>query len=313
MSYWDEKQGEGKGDVKDSGERKEDFQKECIDVARNLTARGAHSFLICVDGSDQSTMAFKAVLNLRRKFDHVTVFHAFSSNKPDDYPAHWRPKQLQSKFEVELIGTLPSRLGSLRFIDRGSSTVSDILNNALDAKQEDQVLEQIPDFVVMGHHGRKGPKEKATMLGSNTDLALRFLRYPCLVVKAPILSGPRSIIMAVDGSDVSKRGLDILMRLVNPKDTLTLVHFVQIHDMQPQTQATKEYYEAELDAVAPANSSFQLIDYPGSIPLTEAVTNYLMDSTADLFAIAPRARRDRSSITDYIINHVHLSVLLCKN
>jgi hypothetical protein len=45
-----------------------------------------------VDGSDQADMALKSIINLRRKFDHITVFHAFQAKKPDGYPAQWKPK-----------------------------------------------------------------------------------------------------------------------------------------------------------------------------------------------------------------------------
>jgi len=42
-----------------------------------MTVKGAHMFLTCIDGSDASDVAFRSVINMRHKFDHVCVYHAF--------------------------------------------------------------------------------------------------------------------------------------------------------------------------------------------------------------------------------------------
>lgn len=70
MSYWEEK---------NSGEdgKFNEFQRECVNVAQNVSQKGSHMFLVCIDGSDQSDEAFRSVMNLRRKFDQICVFHAF--------------------------------------------------------------------------------------------------------------------------------------------------------------------------------------------------------------------------------------------
>ena len=60
------------------------------------------------------------------------------------------------------------------FKDREGRPVLDVLKNTLmSTYTEAPDLVQIPDFVVMGHHGRKGPKRESTTLGSTTDQALR--------------------------------------------------------------------------------------------------------------------------------------------
>ena len=66
-AYWDEKHSEGK----------DAFEKECMDVGHRISTKGAMSILCLVDGSNQADLAFKSCLNMRRKFDHITVFHAY--------------------------------------------------------------------------------------------------------------------------------------------------------------------------------------------------------------------------------------------
>jgi nucleotide-binding universal stress UspA family protein len=150
-----------------------------------------------------------------------------------------------------------------------------------------------------------------------SDVDVRMLHYPCLIVKSLIPAGPRNIIMAVNDTTASKRGFDILIKFVNPRDTLTLVHFTHSLTMDPalarSKSAIQEYYERELQEVGPVNSSFTFSEYEHGVVPAAAVVDYVNNSDADLFAIAPRAGKDRSSITESVVNHVNVSVLLCKN
>lgn len=55
----------------------EEYTAACSVNVENLNKKAAHTFLVCVDGSDQSTVAFLSALNLRKKYDHICVFHAY--------------------------------------------------------------------------------------------------------------------------------------------------------------------------------------------------------------------------------------------
>lgn len=137
------------------------------------------------------------------------------------------------------------------------------------------------------------------------------------MVRDPLPSGARSFIMAVNDSPRSKRGLDILLRFTNPRDTVLLMHFTTTlkynRTLADQKNAMKDYYEHELQEVAPVNSRFEFVEIEHGADLANAVVQYVNDSSADVFAIAPRAIRDRSSITEDIMKNVLTSVLLCKN
>jgi hypothetical protein len=66
QEYWDEKNAET-----------DDFGRDCVKQMRAMTVKGAHEFLVCLDGSESSDLAFRSTLNLRRKFDRCTAFHCF--------------------------------------------------------------------------------------------------------------------------------------------------------------------------------------------------------------------------------------------
>ncbi len=138
-----------------------------------------------------------------------------------------------------------------------------------------------------------------------------------MIVKNLVPAGERSYLMAVNGSNVSKRGFDILMRLVNPRDTVRLVYFAYSynHDLtnaEEKDQIT-DYYTRELREVGPINSEFKIVEYAANMDLAHSIVDYANESSADVFAIAPRATRNPSSITEHILSNVLLTVLLCKN
>ncbi len=85
---------------------------------------------------------------------------------------------MESKFEVELTGRIPKSLFSLTFVDRCGDTVNNVLEQVVDPASflpgsEGSILPARPDFIIMGHHGRKGPKERKASIGSTADRALR--------------------------------------------------------------------------------------------------------------------------------------------
>ena len=98
---------------------------------------------------------------------------------PDLQPASWRHNALESHYDCELIGRIPSSLYSLTFIDRCGRHVNDVVHQAIDPmyfrpdSDNHSPLSSPPDFIVMGHHGRKGPKEHKAHIGTTADNALR--------------------------------------------------------------------------------------------------------------------------------------------
>ena len=195
MSYWDEKHSEDE----------DPFRKNCTEVAHRISTKGALRIMCCIDGSNQADAAFHSALNMRRKFDHVEVFHAYKGNLvikillvvnflklsfrcclclyhpdiPDLQPATWRYNQLRSKYETELIGHIPTSMYSMMWIDRKGIDVNTMLHSCVDPEhfgsnaRDPSPLTYPPDLIIMGKHGRKGPKEQKFAIGSTADQALR--------------------------------------------------------------------------------------------------------------------------------------------
>ena len=180
---------------------------------------------------------------------------------------------------------------------------------------------------MLGHYGRKGPKATPLLLGSTADLALRTLLCPVILVKRTVSVGPRYYVFAVDFSSTSKKGLDILLSLVTPRDTLRLIYIrhtsaaaAKQDDSAADTDAinNKEYYyyDNELQENGPVDSAFTYIDVPEEVSVFEAIVDHVSGPhMPDFLAIAPRALAEEgiNANTEYIIAHAPMSVILCKN
>ena len=162
--------------------------------------------------------------------------------------------------------------------------------------------------------GRKGSKDEKNKLGTNALGALASLHYPCIVVKKEIPSVHRKFVFAVNLSPQSKQGLDVLLQLVNAKDSLILIHMYEDSGEADLSyfNELKEYYKHELDTYGPADTDLRLVAKPRGVAITKAIADYVNEEACDFFAIAPRAKQSISSISTYIVNHVDCNVILAK-
>jgi hypothetical protein len=287
----------------------EGFIKLCRDRAEELCTNGSHNFLCCVDGSEQAFGAFLTMLSIRRKYDNVTVFHAYKDDQ-QIFPVEYRSEEIKLKYEVELVGRLPTRRYMMLWLERNpGQRVIDCLKSCLTKFKHEKSYE--PDFIFLGGVGLKGVKPVPTVLGYNTDLALRTLHVPCIIVKTPCVTPTKKWLMAVDGSDYSNRGLDILLQLVNHRDTLNLVYFYNEDD--ENLDSIKHYYEHELELYGPERNSMIAIRRNHGEALTHTMADYVNDSDCDFLALAPRAQEHTSSICNHMLNHVKCNIVLCKN
>mmetsp|Transcript_4051 Transcript_4051/g.6279 ORF Transcript_4051/g.6279 Transcript_4051/m.6279 type:complete len:393 (+) Transcript_4051:121-1299(+) len=297
-----------------------DFTLTCKTVADRISSKGALTFLCCVDGSDAADLAFKTVLHMRRKRDILVMFHAYCEEKVKTTLPNFKPDAIRSRYESQLIAQIPSSQYAFQWETRGNRSVLGTLISLLKRyKLDSQKLflptASCPDFVVLGYAGRKGPKSGPTTLGSTADLALRSLTVPCIIAKKPAQDGPRKYIMAVNRSPESETGLDVLMRLIYPRDSLICVHVTRRHENDTDTteeQRVKQYYETQLTRFAPLDSQFITLDVPLGENSKDVLVEYVNNLDPDYFAIAPRAKPSLSSMTEFLIKNIRTSLILCK-
>jgi nucleotide-binding universal stress UspA family protein len=298
-------------------EMRDEFAIECQNVVESTSRKGFH-FICSVDGSEISHLGFDLCLSLRKKYDYISLFHAYKSNQTD-VPDVFKASTILSNYEGEVGRHLSSSQSQFLWEDRRGRSVVDTLKASI---AECKNSGNPPHFLVLGHLGRKqgkGRQEKGYFapMSSNCDWILRTIQLPCLIAKKPCTHRRegKTWVMAVDGTLYSDRGLDILLSLVRPRDTLRLFYIFSLNENAEYSEYMKEHYEQELLEYGPAHSEFVLVEQERGKDLQHALTDYVNQLEPDIFVLAPRARETLtlSPITDYVINNVSSSVFVCKN
>lgn len=305
---------------------REDRQRAMAEASGHNTSfmlkSKASTFLCCVDGSDASDSAFKTTMHLRKKYDHICLFHAYSKEKSANLSPLYQPDSIRQRYESQLISACKRPYFSMHFEERYDRSALKVLQDLIalySSTFSRDILPTLnrPDFIVIGYCGRKGPKQKPRVLGSTTDLALRSLPVPLIVVKRQsFASGPRQFVFAANFTEESKKGLDILLTLVSPRDSLRVIFVRHTSDRTDDIADSQYYYFSnELTENGPTDSAFQILDVPDEITIAEAVVEHVNGPhLPDFLAIAPRAHVDGlSSSTEYIMEHSAVSVILCRN
>lgn len=166
------------------------------------------TYLCCIDGSDTADLAYKTMIHLRRKFDQIILFHAYSLEKEKTRPPSYRSHYIRERYESQLISLMPSSRYHFLWIERiNNMTAFDVLSKCVEisqspAQQESTDLEkehnqlifptpQLPDFIFLGYTGRKGPKEQSSTMGNTVKSILNKIPISCIIVKS-VPSNPLS-------------------------------------------------------------------------------------------------------------------------
>jgi hypothetical protein len=280
--------------------------------------KGGNMFVCAVDGTEAGDLAFDAVKCLMKKKDHVCMFHAYNEPTAETRVA-MRPENIKERYANELLGMYGPKRYSFIWENRRGSDVKSIISK-LSVMYAKLANGASPDFLVMGYTGSRGITKKsgATTAGSVSNFAMRNIHMPIIIIKNEIVPGPKSYVMAVDGTEVSATGLDILFTLIKPQDSLTIVHVteVKIDKLGNSTiDNVTDQYEKELEDNAPTtNVTFKAILMADGKTVAELIQEQVEEIGPDFFALAPRANPDNmlTSLTEQMIVSVKSNIVLCK-
>lgn len=205
-----------------------DFKAEKLE--KSVTSRG-HTWMCAVDGSDNSKECFKTMMNLRKRLDVVFIFHAYSSESESSESKPWE-KPIRDYFETELEKSLAPNQFTFIWEDLKGRTLRETLVDVLfeyqnmDNAQANAIGKIKPDYLLFGYSGNNfvanGIDERR--LGSVADLAMRSVHLPSFIIKKSCPEGPKFYIIAVNNSELAKKGLTILLSMVNRGDRLICLH-----------------------------------------------------------------------------------------
>lgn len=301
-------------------EQVETFREICVNSIESIRLKNQYRWLVSIDGSESSHVAYETALALRKKIDHISLFHVYNNDQKH------QSDMLQQKYDVSLTtSAVKPELYSFIWKEQTGGTVEKVLIDLLEelvAISESPYGEPTPDFFVCGtSHSVKSGFEKTT-LGNVADLALRRVHLPIIITKGKIPpKGPKKYIMAVDDSEQSKRGLDILLTLLTPKDILRIVHVCGAGDStkfmdeggENTIEKIKTYYEDEIDIIGPVDSKVVMLAVEGGVSQVNTLIEYVNNEQPDFLALAPRAQVQNTSFTEQVMYRVYSGIILCKS
>lgn len=266
-------------------------------------------------------------LSLYHKSDYITLLHSYEPDLQDVIPSQYSAEYLYEKYSQDLSLHLNSKRYKLCWEPKSSSLpLIQTLNSYLQMTSE--VFSQRSPFIVLGHAGRNNSSQKyrplydplssPLSLADDCNLIVRTIQLPLIIAKSeiPLRREKKTWMMAVDETMYSSRGLDLLFHLINPKDTLIVFHILnKAEESHVQLTKIENNYEEKLMNFGPTFHQFRFIPQERGLGVADCIVAYVNQNQPDLFAIAPRARDSLtlSAITEYVLNQVRCSIVLCKN
>jgi nucleotide-binding universal stress UspA family protein len=155
-----------------------------------------------------------------RENDRLVIIHVFDDSKTYLAP-ELRSDYIYQTTESQLLPYLRPDQYSLAWVakSRHKTTRKQILETA---------KFQGIDLMVVGYHGRRGPKEDQTVMGSAVDLSLQEGSFSLLIVKNPVsrteLHGSFNWVILTDGSSKAAQSFTIAASMMRKRDCLYVIH-----------------------------------------------------------------------------------------
>lgn len=294
--------------------------QENITTVQIKVDKRATTFVCAVDGSDAADIGYQSIKVLMKKIDHLCLFHAYSEQKDTVIPVHLRSKSILNKYDTDLLSNFSKERYSLLWENRQNETVKDVVAKLISLYEKLSGGNK-PDFLVLGYTGNKGitKKDGATTIGSVSDFAMRSIYIPIIIIKDLVKIGPKSYIMAVDDSEISLKGLNILYSLIRPQDTLTIINITDVKmDTlgNDQTTSIETIYKKELSDSAPTtNTIFRSIIRRENKTVFDEIFDYVEENLPDFFALSPRTSPENklTALTENIILKLKCNIILAKS
>jgi hypothetical protein len=306
-----------------------EFRQLCVDTVDKIRSKNTMVYMCSMDGSEGSDIAFRTMMRLKKRLDHINIFHAYSKAKNDTLPSDFHSDAIRQHYEAELISTYRVPVNRFHFdwIERKNKSVIDIFQNILDGYQHDRRADAPPNsitatgpqphFMFVGYVGRKGRKEDENVMGSFTEYSLFHAYMPIIICKTLCPQTQRLFILAVDGSPLCKRGFDICLSLINPKDSLRIVNVYNPRKTgtgcEPPPYEIEEFYNHEIESFGPYDSTFTTLTCPVGSSIGSSLVEFSNDIGGDFLILSPRTRSYLSATVEHVVTHCRASVILCKN
>ena len=227
-----------------------------MDLASELLRIGRmQKLLVATDGSEGASNAIDLVARIpHRSTAEVRVVHVLERGAPFFETADVDPDDLETSEEIaqEIAaqGEEIARAAAERLSATGWRTSTIIRSGSL----ADEIVAEADDFdadvVVLGATGLRGG---AGRLGRTARRVLRRTQRAVVFARPGRSEGPLHLLLAFDGSEASKPGVEIARQLTSPGSRVTVLSAVTVatslygYDIAERMSATWRAYKARVE------------------------------------------------------------------
>lgn len=295
---------------------------------RNKIAR---KFVCCIDGTDNGDITFNTMSHLIRKRDCIAMLYSPLDDGSkvafeDPTGMKYQYESLLSQrgipsanviFQIEPKGNMNTLSIIKRYVSIFNQRSKQVDSSSSSPLDSDYVYDIPPDFILLGYDSWKGQNGLNPNTTSNSsDLVMRTLHIPCIICKKKfstkmILNGVRKLsnansvgagnshsltyLMAIDDTETSLNGLEILLQLLKATDRLRLVHIhYPIDTIPPHLLQLHLNNTATITLTPPANSSPSIPSSPSSEEKGEKHGGVRQGGISQLLPSSPTSTNDSS-------------------
>jgi hypothetical protein len=171
----------------------------------------------------------------------------------------------------------------------------------------------VPDFLVIGYHGRKseGNADRKLIMGKSSNVLIREMHIPCIIIKRALNPEKISYVITVDGTQRSRDSVNIFLLLVQANDALTILHVEEVDKSNESGLLdTKQFYEGVLKRINRSEGYVSLLS--GDKSVIDCISEYVDQADPDFLCLSPSQSRTVDSVTETLLVRTNSNVILYK-
>lgn len=310
--------GDQAGEMEPPGSLSPETYARIVSLAtESIVQREGTTFLVCVDGSENSFEAIQTAVCLRKGGDRLKCIHINDPQKKD-LPRQLQPEAIKEAAAIQTVSAVPQDRYDFSILTKyGQLTTKDMLVNHVNAIafQDTKSASAHPKIVVSGFIGRKGPKEDPCVMGQTADATCRGVLFPSMIIKTPPKEAgqPRHFAVAVDGRVRSHRAYLLTLGIMKPQDKVTCVYVEGAGTAAPQQSAdrVRGFYERDFQERGLVCATVVVLDGGGGAH--EPLLAWLRAAAPDFAAVAARPTQAFVSVSDQVVRNCRCNVIVCKS
>ncbi|KAJ1452484.1 hypothetical protein M885DRAFT_444925 [Pelagophyceae sp. CCMP2097] len=257
--------------------------------------------IVCLtDGSKAAHAAFVAARSFVKNDGGLILLHVKSDK--DYLTDEHKARDITSRYSTALVTLVKPQ--SWKILVRQKRDEAETKGVVVDWLKDLGTAEAPPCFVFMGHSGRKAADRDPTILGQVTDVSLRSISAPCVVVKRLPAAGPHKFLLLVTQESRCMLALKHLVQhALKDGDSLLLVHAVNESDAAGPAKALEVAYLNAVEAINLAKCTFEIVTKLKGVNAGEQLQNIVSDRDPDYCCLSTKATRHVGSVSDYLLKH----------